>query len=52
MPLTGWCGLVKLKSRCCFLQLTMKKWSMFGLIFVGGFISYIIVPEAGIIDVG
>ena len=34
-----------------FLQLTMKKWSMFAMIFVGGGISYILVPEAGIIAI-
>ncbi|MFN4985572.1 MAG: VUT family protein [Ignavibacteria bacterium] len=34
-----------------FLQLTMKKWSMFAMIFLGGAISYILVPEAGIIAI-
>ena len=34
-----------------FLQLTMKKWSMFAMIFVGGGISYILVPEAGLIAI-
>lgn len=34
-----------------FLQLTMKKWSMFAMIFVGGAISYVLVPEAGIIAI-
>ena len=34
-----------------FLQLTLKKWSMFAMIFIGGAISYILVPEAGIIAI-
>ena len=34
-----------------FLQLTMKRWSMFSMIIAGGLISYLMFPEAGRIAV-